>query len=77
MIDTLTDRTRYTVDSNRQHEAMNLTNQPEVHSFTEVTVTKADAGTVDACGEILDLKETVNGSTESLCMFLMKSIGTL
>lgn len=35
----------------------------------------ADAGgdltriTVDACGEILDFKETVNGTTEFLCMF--------
>lgn len=49
---------------------MSLTNQ--VHSIIEVTVT-ADAGgdltriTVDACGEILDFKETVKGTTEFFC----------
>lgn len=49
--------------------AMNLTNQ--VRSIAQVT--KAVAGgdltkkiTVDARGEILELKETVNGMTESL-----------
>ena len=52
--------------------AMNLTNQ--VRSIAEVT--KAVAGgdltkriTVDVRGEMLDLKETVNGMTESLSVF--------
>lgn len=52
--------------------ALNLTDQ--VRAITEVT--KAVAGgdltkkiTVDARGEILDLKETVNGMTESLSVF--------
>lgn len=52
--------------------AMNLTNQ--VRSIAEVT--KAVAGgdltkkiEVDVRGEILDLKETVNGMTESLSVF--------
>ena len=52
--------------------AMNLTNQ--VHSIAEVT--KAVAGgdltnkiDVDVRGEILELKETVNGMTESLSVF--------
>ena len=52
--------------------AMNLTNQ--VRSIAEVT--KAVAGgdltkriTVDVRGEMLDLKETVNGMTESLSLF--------
>ncbi|KAJ2935713.1 hypothetical protein H1R20_g1381, partial [Candolleomyces eurysporus] len=52
--------------------AMNLTNQ--VRSIAQVT--KAVAGgdltkkiTVDARGEILELKETVNGMTESLSVF--------
>ncbi|KAJ2913125.1 hypothetical protein MD484_g7293, partial [Candolleomyces efflorescens] len=52
--------------------AMNLTNQ--VRSIAQVT--KAVAGgdltkkiTVDARGEILELKETVNGMTESLSLF--------
>jgi len=51
---------------------MNLTNQ--VRSIAEVT--KAVAGgdltkriTVDVRGEMLDLKETVNGMTESLSVF--------
>lgn len=52
--------------------AMNLTDQ--VRAITEVT--KAVAGgdltkkiTVDARGEVLDLKEIVNGMTESLSVF--------
>lgn len=52
--------------------AMNLTNQ--VRSIAEVT--KAVAGgdltkkvAVDVRGEMLDLKETVNGMTESLSLF--------
>ena len=52
--------------------AMNLTNQ--VRSIAEVT--KAVAGgdltkkvAVDVRGEMLDLKETVNGMTESLSVF--------
>ena len=52
--------------------AMNLTNQ--VRSIAEVT--KAVAGgdlskriTVDVRGEMLDLKDTVNGMTESLSVF--------
>jgi osomolarity two-component system sensor histidine kinase NIK1 len=52
--------------------AMNLTNQ--VRSITEVT--KAVAGRdltkkikADVHGEILELKETVNGMTESLSVF--------
>ena len=52
--------------------AMNLTNQ--VRSIAQVT--KAVAGgdltkkiEVDVCGEILELKETVNGMTESLSVF--------
>jgi len=52
--------------------AMNLTNQ--VRSIAEVT--KAVAGgdlakcmTVDVQGEMLDLKETVNGMTENLSVF--------
>jgi osomolarity two-component system, sensor histidine kinase NIK1 len=52
--------------------AMNLTNQ--VRSIAEVT--KAVAGgdltkkiEVDVRGEILELKETVNGMTESLSVF--------
>ena len=52
--------------------AMNLTNQ--VHSIAEVT--KAISGgdltkkiEVDVHGEILELKETVNGMTESLSVF--------
>jgi osomolarity two-component system sensor histidine kinase NIK1 len=52
--------------------AMNLTNQ--VRSIAQVT--KAVAGgdltkkiEVDVRGEILELKETVNGMTESLSMF--------
>ncbi|KAH8103228.1 hypothetical protein DFH11DRAFT_1692635 [Phellopilus nigrolimitatus] len=65
--------------------AMNLTDQ--VRSITEVT--KAVAGgdltkkiTVDVRGEILDLKETVNGMTESLRVFadevtrLAREVGT-
>ena len=65
--------------------AMNLTNQ--VRSITEVT--KAVAGgdltkriTVDVRGEMLDLKETVNGMTESLSLFadevtrVAKEVGT-
>ena len=65
--------------------AMNLTNQ--VRSIAEVT--KAVAGgdltkriTVDVRGEILDLKETVNGMTESLRVFadevtrLAREVGT-
>ena len=65
--------------------AMNLTDQ--VRSITAVT--KAVAGgdltkkiTVDVRGEILDLKETVNGMTESLRVFadevtrLAREVGT-
>ncbi|PSS38101.1 hypothetical protein PHLCEN_2v81 [Hermanssonia centrifuga] len=65
--------------------AMNLTNQ--VRSIAEVT--KAVAGgdltkriTVDVRGEMLDLKETVNGMTESLSVFadevtrVAKEVGT-
>ena len=65
--------------------AMNLTNQ--VRSIAEVT--KAVAGgdltkriTVDVRGEMLDLKETVNGMTESLSLFadevtrVAKEVGT-
>ncbi|KAH9911696.1 histidine kinase [Amylocystis lapponica] len=65
--------------------AMNLTNQ--VRSIAEVT--KAIAGgdltkriTVDVRGEMLDLKETVNGMTESLSVFadevtrVAKEVGT-
>ena len=65
--------------------AMNLTNQ--VRSITEVT--KAVAGgdltkriTVDVHGEMLDLKEPVNGMTESLSLFadevtrVAKEVGT-
>ena len=65
--------------------AMNLTNQ--VRSIAEVT--KAVAGgdltkriTVDVRGEIKDLKETVNGMTESLRLFadevtrLAREVGT-
>lgn len=64
---------------------MNLTNQ--VRSIAEVT--KAVAGgdltkriTVDVRGEMLDLKETVNGMTESLSLFadevtrVAKEVGT-
>ena len=65
--------------------AMNLTNQ--VRSIAEVT--KAVAGgdltkriTVDVRGEMLDLKDTVNGMTESLSLFadevtrVAKEVGT-
>ena len=65
--------------------AMNLTNQ--VRSIAEVT--KAVAGgdltkriTVDVRGEMLDLKDTVNGMTESLSVFadevtrVAKEVGT-
>lgn len=65
--------------------AMNLTNQ--VRSIAEVT--KAVAGgdltkriTVDVRGEMLDLKKTVNGMTESLSVFadevtrVAKEVGT-
>ena len=65
--------------------AMNLTNQ--VRSIAEVT--KAVAGgdltkrvDVDVRGEMLDLKETVNGMTESLSLFadkvtrVAKEVGT-
>ena len=65
--------------------AMNLTNQ--VRSIAEVT--KAVAGgdltkriTVDVRGEMLDLKDTVNGITESLSVFadevtrVAKEVGT-
>ena len=65
--------------------AMNLTNQ--VRSIAEVT--KAVAGgdltkriAVDVRGEMLDLKETVNGMTESLSLFadevtrVAKEVGT-
>ena len=65
--------------------AMNLTNQ--VRSIAEVT--KAVAGgdltkriTVDVRGEMLDLKETVNGMTQSLSIFadevtrVAKEVGT-
>ena len=64
---------------------MNLTNQ--VRSIAEVT--KAVAGgdltkriTVDVLGETLNLKETVNGMTESLSLFadevtrVAKEVGT-
>ena len=55
--------------------AMNLTDQ--VCSITEVTKAIADSDltkkiTVDVRGEILDLKETVNGTTESLRIFVDK-----
>ena len=59
--------------------AMNLTNQ--VCSIVEVT--KAVAGgdlmkkiEVDICGEILELKETVNGMTENLSVFADEAINT-
>ena len=65
--------------------AMNLTNQ--VRSIAEVT--KAVAGgelskkiTVDVKGEILELKDTVNGMTDSLSLFadevtrVAKEVGT-
>jgi osomolarity two-component system, sensor histidine kinase NIK1 len=52
--------------------AMNLTNQ--VRSIAEVTKAVANGDLtkrveVDVCGEILELKETVNGMTESLSVF--------
>ena len=52
--------------------AMNLTNQ--VHSIAEVTkaISSGDLTKkieVDVHGEILELKETVNGMTESLSVF--------
>lgn len=52
--------------------AMNLTNQ--VRSIAEVTKAVASGDLtkkveVDVRGEILDLKETVNGMTESLSVF--------
>ncbi|KAI9454090.1 hypothetical protein F5148DRAFT_1231044 [Russula earlei] len=51
---------------------MNLTNQ--VRSITEVTEAVASGDltkkvAVDVCGEMLDLKETINGMTESLSVF--------
>ncbi|KAI9431635.1 hypothetical protein F5148DRAFT_1271057, partial [Russula earlei] len=51
---------------------MNLTNQ--VRSITEVTEAVASGDltkkvAVDICGEMLDLKETINGMTESLSVF--------
>ena len=65
--------------------AMNLTDQ--VRSITEVTraITGGDLMkkiTIDVRGEILDLKETVNGMTESLSLFadevtrVAKEVGT-
>ncbi|KAI9511219.1 hypothetical protein F5148DRAFT_1172668 [Russula earlei] len=51
---------------------MNLTNQ--VRSITKVTEAVASGDltkkvAVDVCGEMLDLKETINGMTESLSVF--------
>ena len=65
--------------------AMNLTNQ--VRSIAEVTKAVAHGDltkriTVDVRGEMLDLKETVNGMTESLSVFadevtrVAKEVGT-
>ncbi|KAL4248978.1 histidine kinase [Abortiporus biennis] len=65
--------------------AMNLTNQ--VRSIAEVTKAVASGDltkriTVDVRGEMLDLKETVNGMTESLSVFadevtrVAKEVGT-
>ena len=65
--------------------AMNLTNQ--VRSIAEVTKAVASGDltkriTVDVRGEMLDLKETVNGMTESLRVFadevtrLAREVGT-
>jgi osomolarity two-component system sensor histidine kinase NIK1 len=66
------DRTFQVLTDNVNLMAMNLTNQ--VRSIAEVT--KAVAGgdltkkvEVDVRGEMLDLKETVNGMTESLSVF--------
>ena len=65
--------------------AMNLTNQ--VRSIAEVTKAVASGDltkriTVDVRGEMLDLKDTVNGMTESLSVFadevtrVAKEVGT-
>ncbi|GBE82500.1 hypothetical protein SCP_0408840 [Sparassis crispa] len=78
-------RTGHVLADNVNLMAMNLTNQ--VRSIAEVT--KAIAGgdlmkriTVDVRGEMLDLKVTVNGMTESLSVFadevtrVAKEVGT-